>query len=182
MAQNTILIVGDSISAAYGLDIKQGWVTLLQEKLRTEKYNYKVINASISGDTTSNGLTRLPVALKQYQPTITIIELGGNDGLRGLDTEVIQNNLSQMVTLAKQANSKVLILGLRMPPNYGPAYTEKFKAIFTTVASQQHVKVVPDFLTIVAEKNLFQGDNIHPTAEAQQLILTNVWSELKGML
>lgn len=183
MAKNSILIVGDSISAAYGIEPQQGWVALLRTRLQAEKYNYHVINASISGDTTSNGLARLPSALKKYQPAITIIELGGNDGLRGLDIPVIKNNLERMMVLIKNAQSKVLVLGIRLPPNYGPRYTQQFHQMFTDLAKRQDVHVVPIFLQGIEEnRHYFQSDGIHPTAEAQNILLNNVWPTLKTML
>ena len=183
MAENTILIIGDSISAAYGIDIQQGWVNLLKERLQKEKYNYDVINASISGDTTSNGLERSPAALKKYHPTITIVELGGNDGLRGLPLFVIKNNLDRMIELIQEANSKVLILGMRLPPNYGPDYTQQFYQIFTDLSKRTDIRVVPFFLQgLEKDITLFQPDRIHPTAQAQSLLLNNVWPVLKEML
>jgi acyl-CoA thioesterase-1 len=183
LAEKTILIVGDSLSAAYGIDIQQGWVNLLKERLEEEHYEYRVINASISGDTTSNGLARLPAALKQYQPAITIIELGANDGLRGLQISVIKNNILRMIALAQEAESKVLVLGMRLPPNYGPAYTQQFHQLFTDLANQDDIHLVPIFLQGIEDnKSLFQADNLHPTAEAQGIMLDNVWVVLKGML
>lgn len=183
MAKNSILIVGDSISAAYGIEIQQGWVALLRERLQKEKYNYRVINASISGNTTSNGLALLPSALKKYQPTITIIELGGNDGLRGLDIAVIKNNLARMIMLVKNAQSKVLLLGMRLPPNYGPLYTQQFQQIFSELAKTTGVHVVPIFLQGIDEnRHYFQPDGIHPIAAAQHIILDNVWPALKPLL
>ncbi len=182
-AENTILIIGDSISAAYGLNIDQGWVMLLKQRLQEKNYNYRVINASISGDTTSNGLARLPVALKQYQPVITIIELGGNDGLRGLSLDIIQKNLQQMIMLAKTAGSKVILLGVRLPPNYGPAYTQQFQQLYLTLAEKNKINVVPVFLRGVDENAaLMQTDGIHPTATAQAMLLDNMWPVLRNMI
>lgn len=183
IAKNTILIVGDSLSAGYGIELKQSWVKLLQDRLSEEKYDYKVVNISISGSTTSNGLAKLPAALKKYQPHVTIIELGANDGLRGLDINVIKNNLVQMVELAKSANSKVLLIGVRLPPNYGAAYTQEFQAIFPDLGKYYNVNVVPFFLAKVDENPIFfQADRIHPTAAAQNQMLENVWVILKNML
>lgn len=142
-----------------------------------------MINASISGDTTSNGLARLPQALKQHEPSITIIELGANDGLRGLQISTIQDNLEQMTVLAKQAGSRVLILGVRIPQNYGSLYTKQFQQIFTNVAKQQNVSVLPNFLNSIDENiDLFQPDGLHPKVEAQHLILKNVWPVLEKLL
>lgn len=183
MAENTIVIVGDSLSAAYGIEQQQGWVSLLQTRLRQEKFSYVVINASISGDTTSNGLARLPPILQMYKPLITVIELGANDGLRGLEISHIKRNLAQMILMAKQAKSKVLILGMRLPPNYGPVYTNAFQQIFTDLAKQYEVSIVPLFLKGVDENRaLFQPDTFHPDATAQVIILNNVWSVLKTLL
>lgn len=183
MAKNTILIVGDSLSAGYGIELKQSWVNLLQKRLSEDKYDYKVVNISASGSTTSNGLAKLPHALKKYQPHVTIIELGANDGLRGLDITVIKNNLTQMIQLAKAANSKVLLIGIRLPPNYGAAYTQQFQAIFPELGKQHQVSVIPLFLAKVDENPIFfQPDRIHPTAAAQNQMLDNVWVALKGML
>ena len=183
LAQNTILIIGDSISAGYGIDPKQGWAALLQQRLKDEKYDYQVVNASISGDTTSNGLGRMPAALKQYQPQITIIELGGNDGLRGLQLFVIKNNLQQMVGLAQAAGSKVLMLGVRMPPNYGPAYTQQFQQMYADIAEDSSVSLVPLFLKGVDDHpELMQDDRIHPVAAAQSILLNNVWPALEKLL
>lgn len=183
IAENTILIIGDSISAAYGIDIQKGWVSLLKTRLQHEKFSYRVINASVTGDTTSNGLARLPDALQEYKPTITIVELGGNDGLRGLNITVIKHNLEKIIDLIQKANSKVLLLGMRLPPNYGPTYTQQFERIFTDLAERDDIAVVPFFLHGMEEKReLFQSDGIHPTEQAQMLLLDNVWPELKKML
>lgn len=165
------------------MDQEQGWVFLLKKKLIAESYHYKVINISASGSTTSNGVERLATALKEYQPKVSIIALGGNDGLRGLPVATITNNLTKMVALAKDANSRVLIVGVRLPPNYGPLYTEQFQKIFTTVAKKEGVPVVPMMLKQVAENNdLFQADGIHPTAAAQSQIMSNIWAKLQPMI
>lgn len=183
IAKNTILIIGDSLSAAYGMQREQAWPALLQKKLQENNYHYTVVNASVSGDTTSNGLARLPAALANYHPDITIIELGGNDGLRGIPLNVIEKNLNAMVEAALAANSSVLILGVRLPPNYGPAYTSGFQEIFTRVAAANHVAVVPVMLQHIDENlHLFQKDGIHPTAKAQPIILSNIWTNLHQML
>lgn len=182
-AKNTILVVGDSLSAGYGINPKESWVALLQNRLDNKNHNYKVVNASISGDTTSNGLARLPQALRQHKPSITIIELGANDGLRGLQITNIKTNIERMIVLAKQANSKVLLLGMRIPLNYGPIYREHFEKIFIDVAKQQDVSVVPNFLTNVDEDiKLFQPDGLHPASQAQNLILNNIWPVLEKLL
>jgi acyl-CoA thioesterase-1 len=183
LAENTILIIGDSLSAGYGLESSRGWVKLLEQRLVSENYNYQVINSSISGDTLSNGLERLPSVLAQYNPTITIIELGGNDGLRGLQLNVIENNLTKMIALIRKAGSKVLLLGIRLPPNYGAAYTEQFHQLFISVAKENDVALVPLFLKGVDDNpKLMQFDGIHPGVEAQEILLNNVWGELIKML
>ncbi len=182
-AENTILVVGDSLSAGHGIDPAQGWVELLKQRLKENHYDYAVINKSVSGDTTSNGLTQLPAALAQYKPVITIIELGGNDGLRGIDTAVIKANLEKMIQLAKNASSQVLVLGVRLPPNYGPEYIKAFHDIFTHLANRKDIAVVPLFLaTIDANTDLMQSDGIHPRAAAQIILLNNVWPILQKML
>jgi acyl-CoA thioesterase-1 len=183
LAENTILIIGDSLSAGYGIDPKQGWVALLQKRLIDNNLDYKVINSSISGDTTSNGLSRLPTALTLYKPDITIIELGANDGLRGLQIALIKKNLEQLIQLVIQANSKVLVLGLRLPPNYGASYTEQFQQIYLELAKRDDISVVPLFLKDVDDKrSLKQADGIHPTAQAQVIILDNIWTALLKLL
>jgi len=182
-AKNTILIVGDSLSAGYGVETGKGWVALLDERLQDNAMDYEVVNDSISGDTTSNGLARLPAALSKNKPSITIIELGGNDGLRGLPLQVIKSNLSQMIDLTKDAGSKVILLGVRIPPNMGPTYTDQFHAIYTTLGDDKDVSVVPYFLQNVDNKpQLIQQDGIHPTSEAQGALLDNVWPTLKPLL
>lgn len=179
-AENTILILGDSLSAGYGLDPESGWVKLLEQRLN---YHYKVINSSISGDTTSNGLSRLPQALNTYHPQVTIIELGANDGLRGMQIPQITNNLNKLILLAINAKSKVLVLGLRLPLNYGVIYDQKFQQIFSDLAKRNDIRVVPNFLAgIDRNPNLFQADGLHPNAQAQSMILNNVWTELEKLL
>ena len=176
-------MVGDSLSAAYGMQERQGWVALLQQRLQENHSHYQVINASVSGDTTSNGLARLPAALEKYHPAITIIALGGNDGLRGLPTPLIEKNLTKMIALVKAADSQILLLGVRLPPNYGPAYTSAFQQIFVDLGDKESVSVVPMMLKNVGERReLFQKDGIHPTATAQVHILENVWPALKPLL
>jgi acyl-CoA thioesterase-1 len=183
LAENTILIIGDSISAGYGINPEQGWVALLQNRLHVKHFNYKVINASISGDTTSDGLQRLPAELKQYHPQITVLELGGNDGLRGLPLYVIKNNLIQMIRLSLDANSKVMVLGVRMPPNYGLQYTRQFQQIYDDFSRRKDIAVVPSFLKgIDNTPALMQVDGIHPVTAAQTKILDNVWPALETLL
>lgn len=178
-----ILVVGDSLSAAHGFDLEQGWVGLLQQRLSEKGYSYKVANASISGETTRGALTQLPKALELYQPQLVIIELGGNDGLRGISLEEMQSNLEQMVKLCKERGAEVLLLGMRLPPNYGPVYTERFQAVYKIVAEQTGVKYLPFFLDGVAENGeLMQSDGIHPTMQAQGILLDNVWPLVESML
>ncbi len=181
--QNTILVLGDSLSAGYGINREEGWVSLLQKRLQDQKYFYQVINASISGDTTSNGISRLPAAISAYHPVITIIELGGNDALRGLPISLIQKNLETLIDIAKNSGSKVLVLGLRIPPNYGAIYTDSFQQIFLNLSKRQDISVVLLFLKDIDDNPaLMQSDQIHPTKEAQSIILNNVWPGLKTLL
>ncbi len=178
-----ILVLGDSLSAAYGLDVERGWVNLLQQRLSEKGYSYRVTNASISGETTNGALTRLPKILEQEHPQLVIIELGGNDGLRGISLGEMQTNLTQMVLLCKKHGAEVLLLGMRLPPNYGPIYTKRFHAIYKSVAEQTGVKYLPFFLEGVAEeRELMQTDGIHPTVEAQGILLDNVWPLLESIL
>jgi acyl-CoA thioesterase I len=183
IAKNTILVIGDSLSAAHGIRVEDGWVELLKQRLHDNHYHYQVENLSVSGDTTSNGLANLPAALQKYHPVVTIIELGGNDGLRGLTLSVIQKNLQEMIRLTKNAGSKVLLLGVRLPTNYGPVYTEKFQQIFTDLSKENHISLVPDMLKNIDDKDaLFQPDGIHPVAAAEPVILDNIWPALKAQL
>jgi acyl-CoA thioesterase-1 len=183
-ATETILVIGDSISAGYGLEtIDQGWVALLQEKLIREGRAEKVVNASISGDTTAGGLLRIDQALKRYKPSIVIIELGGNDGLRGLPPHEMKANLGAMIERSQNAGARVLLLGMRIPPNYGRRYTELFNRVYLDLAERHGIPYVPFFLEGVAmEKNLMQADAIHPAREAQPVMLKLVWEKLHPML
>ncbi len=177
------MIIGDSLSSGYNININQGWVKLLQNKLNAQGYDYQVVNLSTSGSTTSNGLAKLPEALLKYQPEITIIELGGNDGLRGLQISTIKKNLTRMITLAKNAKSKVLLLGLRLPPNYGADYLSQFQMMYNDLARGQNVSLVPFFLQkIDDDPQLMQPDRTHPTVEAQRILLENVWPELEKLI
>jgi acyl-CoA thioesterase-1 len=183
LAENTILILGDSLSAGYGIDPAVGWVSLLTKRLKEGKYDYRVVNASISGDTLSNGLSRLPLALRAAHPQITIIELGANDGLRGLLPTQIKKNLASLILLAKKAGSKVLVLGVRIPPNYGLAYTQQFQGVYQELAKAGDVTVVPLFLNGIDDHaGWLQADGIHPTQDAQTKMLDNVWVGLKALL
>jgi len=182
----TIVVVGDSLSAEYGLRRGSGWVPLLEKKLRDEKIEARVVNASISGDTTSGGRSRLPALLAQHKPTHVILELGGNDALRGLPLAMTQDNLAQMTQAAQKAGARVLLIGIQMPPNYGADYGAKFTAMYEDVARRFKAAVVPFFLKGVADgpdaDRLFQADRIHPTEQAQPQLLANVWPELKKLL
>jgi acyl-CoA thioesterase I len=179
-----ILVFGDSISAGYGLQhVELGWVELLKTRLKAQGYGYQVVNASVSGETTAGGLARLPRALELHHPSIVIVELGGNDGLRALPIPQFRDNLTQLVTLASAAGAKVLLLGMRMPPNYGPQYTEQFAKVFSDLAREKKIPAVPFLLTDIAlNQNLLQGDEIHPNAEGQPILLNNVWPALQPLL
>ncbi len=178
-----ILVFGDSISAGYGLRLEQGWVELLKTRLQSQGYGYQVVNASVSGETTAGGLARLPRALELHRPKIVILELGGNDGLRALPIAQMRGNLTQMVTLATAIGAKVLLLGMRMPPNYGPEYTRQFALVFSDLASEKKIPSVPFLLNDIAlSPNLLQGDDIHPNALGQPILLDNVWPALKPLL
>ena len=178
-----ILVVGDSISAAYGLPGGSGWTSLLQKRLGADRYPHRVVNASISGDTTATGRARLPSLLSEYRPAITVIELGGNDGLRGGSIEAMRANLDAMIVAAQKAGSRALLVGIRMPPNYGPAYVNGFQATFGEVASKRKAALVPFFFAGFAEDDaMFQADRIHPVAAAQPKLLDNVWPVLQPLL
>lgn len=178
-----ILIYGDSLSAAYGIPQQQGWAVLLQKKLVQEKLAYEVINASISGETTDSGLTRLASTIRQVKPAIIILELGANDGLRGLPIKNMRNNLSAMIQLCKKSNIKVLLLGMKIPPNYGPQYTKEFSQTYMQLGKQHKVALLPFMLENVALKpDLIQTDGLHPNALGQPIILENIWPELQKLL
>jgi acyl-CoA thioesterase-1 len=179
----TILVVGDSISAAYGIQREQGWVALLEERVATLAVPHQVVNASISGDTTGGALARLPRALEIHKPDVVVIEVGGNDALRGYPINRIEHNLDAMVTLAKDAGADVLLLGMEIPPNYGARYTQAFRNVFSEVATRADAPLVPFLLDGVAtDAKLMQADGIHPTAAAQPRLLENVWPTLKSLL
>src|SRR5665647_1858881 len=179
----TILVVGDSLSAEYGLKRGTGWVALLEKRLAAEKVPSRVVNASISGDTTSGGRSRLPALLERHQPAVVVIELGGNDALRGLPLGMTEENLEQMAGSARKAGARVLLVGMQMPPNYGADYADRFAGLFQKVARDNQAVLVPFLLKGVADDpdptRLFQADRIHPKEEAQPLLLDNVWPELK---
>ncbi|WP_083627841.1 arylesterase [Salinicola sp. MH3R3-1] len=176
---DTILVMGDSLSAAYGIDPQQGWVNLLKQRLGDE---HDVVNASISGETTSGGSARLLDMLRQYHPDIVLLELGGNDGLRGLSPQQMQVNLAKMIERSQQQDAKVLLLGIEVPPNYGPAYSDAFRGVFTQLADEYQVPLLPFLLEGVDLETMLQSDGIHPTAEAQPIILDNVWPKLEPLL
>ena len=179
----TLLVVGDSISAAFGLDSRQGWVALLEKRLQDEGFDHQVINASISGDTSSGGLARLPALLAEHQPQVVIIELGGNDGLRGQPPMQLQQNLASMVEKSQQAGAKVLLLGMKLPPNYGVRYTTAFAQVFSDVAQAKQVALVPFFLEGVGGvPGMMQADGIHPNVTAQPVLLENAWPVLRPLL
>ena len=178
-----VLVVGDSVSAGYGLAPGEGWVSLLQVKLRAEKLPHRVVNASISGDTTAGGRARLPALLKEHRPAVVVVELGGNDALRGQPLAATRANLDGMVQGAQAAGAKVLIAGMKLPPNYGPAYVREFDALFGEVAKARKTAYVPYLFDGFGEDMaLFQPDRIHPTAQAQPRMLATVWPALLPLL
>jgi acyl-CoA thioesterase-1 len=179
----TLLVIGDSLSAAYGMGAREGWVTLLEERLRQKRFDYNVVNASISGETTSGGAVRTPELLARTQPDVVVVALGGNDGLRGLPTAQMKDNLSRIVERAKARGARVLLVGVRVPPNYGAHYVREFEAAFAEVAERHRVPLVPYILKDIGERReLMQPDNIHPSAAAQPLILDNIWPKLEPLL
>ena len=182
----TLLVLGDSLSAEYGLPRGSGWVALLAQRLVLEHPGWQVSNASISGETTSGGRTRLPALLTQHRPRLVIIELGGNDALRGLSLQHTRDNLQAMVKACQAAGAQVLLLGMQMPPNYGADHAAAFEAIYRDVARSQRAALVPFFLRAIADRadigQWFQSDRIHPTAQSQPLMLDTVWPELKKLL
>ncbi|MES2400793.1 MAG: arylesterase [Pseudomonadota bacterium] len=183
---DTVLIVGDSLSAEYGLKRGTGWVPLLEKQLAQDKKAVKVVNASISGDTTSGGRSRLPGLLTQHKPGVVVVELGGNDALRGLPLDMTENNIAAMVQASKKAGAKVLIVGMQVPPNYGGAYSATFSGLFSKVAKAEKVALVPFFLKGIADvddsASRFQADRIHPNEQQQARMLANVWLELKKLI
>jgi acyl-CoA thioesterase-1 len=181
-AQNappTILVMGDSLSAEYGIQRGSGWVSLLQNQLRQMGSPWEVINASISGETTAGGLTRMATLLQQKKPKIVLLELGANDALRGLSVKETEKNLRTMINLSKQSGAKVLLFGMQIPPNYGQDYTKQFKEIYPKLASSENIQLLPFFMSGVAtNKDLFQADNIHPNEKAQTVLYKNVWGAM----
>ena len=182
----SILVLGDSLSAEYGLKRGSGWVALLETRLAAQKIHASVVNASVSGDTTSGGRSRLPALLAQRKPDVVVIELGGNDALRGLPLAMTEDNLTQMTQTAQKAGAKVLLVGMQVPPNYGTDYSRRFASLFASVAKKSNAALVPFLLKGVADADdptrLFQADRIHPLAQAHPQLLDNVWPELKKLI
>jgi acyl-CoA thioesterase-1 len=182
-AEKSILVFGDSLSAAYGIAQTRGWVALLAERLKRERPDYSVVNASISGETTAGGAARMPKALTQHKPAIVILELGANDGLRGLPLQEMRQNLGAMVEQAQKAGARVVLVGMKLPPNYGPHYTQEFESAYPAVAKRYRTALVPFLLQDFADnEELFQPDRIHPTEAAQPLMLEQVWKALQPLL
>jgi len=182
-SDHTILVLGDSLSAALGIRPEQGWVALLAQRLQAQGYGYQIVNASVSGETTSGGLERLPRALQLHQPGTVILELGANDGLRGLPVDETRENLAHMVRLSQAAGARVLLVGMRIPPNYGPRYTEAFARMFPELANQYHLPLVPFLLEKVAlDPTRMQQDGMHPNARGEPPVLDTLWPYLKPLL
>jgi len=183
-SQNTVLILGDSLSAAYGVQTEQAWVALLRQRLAQQGLaQWQVVNASISGETTDGGLRRLPDLLSRHTPDVVVIELGGNDGLRGFPPPVIEQNLDRLISLSLEAGARPLLIGIQIPPNYGPRYTALFADIYSNLADRHDIALVPFFLKgIYDQAGMMQGDGIHPTTEAQGTLLDNVWPQLEALL
>jgi acyl-CoA thioesterase-1 len=184
VSAKTIMIVGDSLSAGYGIQPQQGWVHLLQKRLEQQyPKQHKVVNASVSGETTSGALARLPKLLQTHRPDVVVIELGGNDGLRGQPPQMIQKNLANLILHSQKAKAKVVIFGMKMPPNYGSAYSKAFENNYKVVSQQYKVKLLPFFMEgIAGNKQLMQKDLIHPNAKAQPILLNNAYPYIKGAL
>ncbi|NQE51091.1 arylesterase [Herbaspirillum rubrisubalbicans] len=182
-APKNLLVLGDSLSAEYGLQRGSGWTTLLQQRLQQDKSGFQVVNASISGDTTIGGRNRLPALMTQHKPAVLVIELGANDALRGLPLKTSQDNLQAMIDLAREQKAKVLLVGMQIPPNYGPDYTRRFAAMYQDLAKANKLALVPFFFEgIAADLSQFQADRIHPNEQAQPRLLDNVWPYLKPLL
>ena len=182
-ASKTVLVLGDSLSAEYGLTRGTGWVPLLEHRLKTERIDTAIVNASISGETTSGGRARLHALLDKHHPGLVVIELGGNDALRGLSLTATEANLQEMITTTKKSGARVLLLGMQIPPNYGGAYTRQFASLYPALAKQSGVTLVPFFLEgLQNRQDMFQADRIHPVAAAQPLLLENVWPYLSPLL
>tara|TARA_R110000868_G_C10972714_1_gene770807 strand:+ start:36354 stop:36995 length:642 start_codon:yes stop_codon:yes gene_type:complete len=181
--QPTLLVLGDSLSAGYGFDASKGWVELLQQRITKEHLAYRVVNGSVSGNTTGDGLTRLPALIKRHQPAIIIIALGANDGLRGYSIKSMQKNLVTIIKKSRESGARTLITHMEIPPNYGRRYTEQFKNSFATIAAQENVNTLPFFLyQLVSNPQLMLDDGIHPNAKAQDLILETLWPSIRELL
>ncbi len=181
--QQTLLVLGDSLSAAHNIELEQGWVALLEQRLQQTQPDWQVINASISGETSSGGLTRLPELLQQHEPDLVLLELGANDGLRALPTRQLQNNLEAMIKQIRATPAEVLLLGMQIPDNYGPVYQQRFAAVYADLAEQYKLVLVPFLLDGVANRpELMQADGLHPKASAQSKILDNVWPSVQAQL
>lgn len=182
-SSQTILILGDSLSACYGLNKNESWTYLLENKLKSENLDYTVVNASVSGATSLDGMNALPKLLEKYKPQILILALGSNDGLRGTSTQQLQNNLEEIITKSQQSNSHVLLVGFKIPSNYGPMYTKSFSDVFPNISKKFKIPLVPFLLSgFELDLNYFQKDRLHPTAAAQYIMLQNIWTYLKPML
>jgi acyl-CoA thioesterase-1 len=182
-ANKTIVVVGDSLSSGYGMAAEQSWVAMLRERLQGEGYGYDVVNASIAGDTSSGGAARLPRLLRTHSPELVVIELGGNDGLRGLPIELLRDNLAKMIEESKAAGARVVLAGMKLPPNFGQSYTQQLAAVYPELAAQHGVDLVPFMLEGVAmHPELMQGDNIHPNAAGQKIVFANMWTTLSNIL
>ncbi len=183
VSARTLLVLGDSLSAAYGISPEEGWVALLETRLQQEYANIRVVNASISGETTQGGITRLPALIKRHQPDWIVLALAANDGLRGMPLGIIERNITTLIELTEEAKAKPLLVGIRLPPNYGVSYTERFYTLFETLAQQYEISRVPFLLDGVAlQESLMQSDGLHPNAKAQPLLLENVWPFLQPLL
>ncbi|MFN0040018.1 MAG: arylesterase [Burkholderiales bacterium] len=182
-AAGTILIFGDSLSAGYGLPEGTGWASLLEKRLAADQFDYRVVNASISGETTQGGNQRIAAALQEFSPTVILVALGANDGLRGSPIDTIRRNLIAIVDASRRSGARVILVGMRIPPNYGPVYTRRFQGVFSEVARQQNVSLVPFMLAGFADKReFFQSDGIHPAENAQDKILKNIYKNLRPLL
>jgi acyl-CoA thioesterase-1 len=182
-AGQTIVVVGDSLSSGYGIAAEQSWVALLEDRLQAEGYGYQVVNASIAGDTSAGGLARLPRLLSLHMPELVVLELGGNDGLRGQPVRTLRDNLEKMIALARDSGARVLLAGIQIPPNYGSAYTQSLASVYPELAQQHEIELVEFLLADVAlNRDLMQGDGIHPNAAGQRIVFENVWRVLKPML
>jgi acyl-CoA thioesterase-1 len=182
-AGQTIVVVGDSLSSGYGIAAEQSWVALLEDRLQAEGYGYQVVNASIAGDTSAGGLARLPRLLALHTPEIVVLELGGNDGLRGQPVSTLRDNLEKMISLSRDSGARVLLAGIQIPPNYGPAYTQSLAAIYPELAQRFEIPLIDFLLADVAlNRDLMQPDRIHPNAAGQRVVFDNVWRVLKPML